>query len=89
MGTTRQFIGLALALSWSASLLLGQSGGFDGLNMGLSTLSRLSHAKTRSISPENFTGEKGERKFLPIGHNLDLTLCQMQLQFLYISNFLK
>ncbi len=30
-----------------------------GLAMGLSSLSQLSHAKTRSISPENVTGEKG------------------------------
>jgi len=34
--------------------------GFDGLDMGLGNLSRLSHAQTRSISPENFTGEKGK-----------------------------
>ncbi|MFN3465464.1 MAG: glycoside hydrolase family 172 protein [Terricaulis sp.] len=33
---------------------------FNGLGMGLGTLSRLSHAQTRSISPENFTGEKGK-----------------------------
>jgi len=33
---------------------------FNGLNMGLQSLSRLSHAQTRSISPENFTGEKGK-----------------------------
>ena len=33
---------------------------FNGLSMGLGTLSRLAHAKTRSISPENFTGEKGK-----------------------------
>jgi len=33
---------------------------FKGLGMGLSSLSRLSHAQTRSISPENFTGEKGK-----------------------------
>ncbi|NLF31103.1 MAG: DUF2961 domain-containing protein [Planctomycetes bacterium] len=32
---------------------------FNGLGMHLGTLSRLSDAKTRSISPENFTGEKG------------------------------
>src|SRR2546428_13400836 len=32
---------------------------FNGLNMGLGNLSRLSRAKTRSISAENFTGEKG------------------------------
>ncbi|HEY0827985.1 MAG TPA: glycoside hydrolase family 172 protein [Bacilli bacterium] len=33
---------------------------FNGLGMGLGNLSRLSSAKTRSISPENFTGEKGK-----------------------------
>ncbi len=32
---------------------------FNGLGMNLGNLSRLSLAKTRSISPENFTGEKG------------------------------
>jgi len=32
---------------------------FDGLGMNLSNLARLSNAQTRSISPENFTGEKG------------------------------
>jgi len=32
---------------------------FDGLGMNLGNLSRLSRAKTRSISPENFTGGKG------------------------------
>lgn len=31
---------------------------FNGLDMNLGNLSRLSSAKTRSISPENFTGEK-------------------------------
>src|SRR5436190_20008741 len=33
---------------------------FNGLNMSLGNLSRLSRAKTRSISAENFTGEKGK-----------------------------
>ena len=33
---------------------------FNGLGMHLGSLSRLSTAKTRSISPENFTGEKGK-----------------------------
>ena len=46
-------------------LLLTTSGGraaepsFNGLHMNLGKLSRLSNARTRSISPENFTGEKG------------------------------
>ena len=33
---------------------------FNGLNMNMGNLYRLSDAKTRSISPENFTGEKGK-----------------------------
>ncbi len=33
---------------------------FTGLGMGLGNLSRLSNAKTRSISAENFSGEKGQ-----------------------------
>src|SRR5512133_1307896 len=33
---------------------------FNGLGMNLGNLSRLSSAKSRSISPENFTGEKGK-----------------------------
>ena len=33
--------------------------GFDGLGMGLGNLARLSNAETRSISAENFTGERG------------------------------
>jgi hypothetical protein len=32
---------------------------FNGLGMHMGNLSRLSGARTRSISPENFTGEKG------------------------------
>ena len=33
---------------------------YNGLNLSLGNLSRLSDAKTRSISPENFTGAKGK-----------------------------
>ena len=33
---------------------------FNGLGMHMGNLSRLSDAKTRSISPENFTGKKGQ-----------------------------
>ena len=33
---------------------------FSGLGVNLSNLCRLSSARTRSISPENFTGEKGK-----------------------------
>lgn len=33
---------------------------FDGLGMSLGNLPRLSAAETRSISPENLTGERGK-----------------------------
>ncbi|MBN1132277.1 MAG: DUF2961 domain-containing protein [Bacteroidales bacterium] len=51
--------GLLVALCpW---FLNGQvAGDFDGIDVGLENLYRLSDAKTRSISPENFTGEKGK-----------------------------
>jgi hypothetical protein len=35
-------------------------GNYNGLGSNLGTLSRLSHARSRSISPENLTGEKGQ-----------------------------
>jgi hypothetical protein len=43
-----------------ASTASAQSYEFNGLHMNMGNLSRLSNAKTRSISPENFTGEKGK-----------------------------
>lgn len=49
------FLSIAAMLS-----LFAQNGRFNGLDMNLSNLSRLSDASTRSISPENFTGEKGK-----------------------------
>jgi len=47
-------VGLLMPLNF-----LAQSS-FNGLDMNLGNLSRISNAKTRSISPENFTGEKGK-----------------------------
>ena len=38
---------------------MANSYNFNGLGMGLGNLSRLSNAKTHSISAENFTGAKG------------------------------
>jgi hypothetical protein len=49
---------LAIAVQAGAQSEKGKT--FNGLGMGLSSLSRLSKAQTRSISPENFTGEKGK-----------------------------
>jgi hypothetical protein len=51
-------LALPLAALLAASPLVAQPT-FDGLHLGLGSLSRLSRAKTRSISPESFTGEKG------------------------------
>ncbi|CAN5212404.1 DUF2961 domain-containing protein [soil metagenome] len=44
--------------TFSFGLLKSQT--FDGLDVNLGNIFRLSDAKTRSISPENFTGEKGK-----------------------------
>lgn len=46
-----------LALSGSVG---AQNYSFNGLDMNMGTLSRLSNARTRSISPENYTGERGK-----------------------------
>jgi hypothetical protein len=42
-----------------STLLFAQSD-FNGLNMNMGNLFRMSDAETRSISPENFTGEKSK-----------------------------
>jgi hypothetical protein len=58
------FASLAAALLVCAGSTLMVSaqddGPFNGLYMDMGNLPRLSKAKTRSISPENFTGEKGK-----------------------------
>jgi hypothetical protein len=46
---------LATALACAAGL---NAAAFDGVGVDLGNLYRTSKAKTRSISPENFTGEK-------------------------------
>ena len=42
-----------------AGLAVTDQGGWNGLGVGLANVWRLADAETRSISPENFTGEKG------------------------------
>ena len=44
----------------STAALAQQKPLFDGISVDRTNLHRLSDAKTRSISPENFTGEKGK-----------------------------
>lgn len=48
------------ALAMTVSAGAQTSGPFNGLDMNLGNLYRLSDAESRSISPENFTGEKGK-----------------------------
>lgn len=51
---------LILAVLATTALSAQKQGSFNGLDMNLGNLFRLSDAKTRSISPENFTGEPGK-----------------------------
>jgi hypothetical protein len=51
---------LATLLFCLLPYLAFSQGKFNGLDMNMGNLYRLSDAKTRSISPENFTGEKGK-----------------------------
>lgn len=55
----RKFIVL-LTFTSAISVAFGQPGSFNGLDMNMGNLYMLSNAKTRSISPENFTGEPGK-----------------------------
>jgi hypothetical protein len=49
---------LSCSLVWAQTS--SPADGFNGLEMNLGSLPRLSNAKSRSISAENFTGEKGK-----------------------------
>lgn len=49
-----------LSVCMCSPMLLFAQSVFNGLNLNMGNLHRLSHAVTRSISPENFTGEKGK-----------------------------
>lgn len=53
-------LGIAVLVGGLAPAVFAQEKTFDGLSVGLSNLYRLSKARTRSISPENFNGEKGK-----------------------------
>jgi hypothetical protein len=51
---------LLIVLSVSMVMQGNSQPNFNGLDLNMGNLYRLSDAKTRSISPENFTGEKGK-----------------------------
>lgn len=56
----RKFLTLCGAVLLANILHAQQQPPFNGLNMNMGNLFNLSDAKTRSISPENFSGEKGK-----------------------------
>ena len=61
---------LAAVILSTGSVLNSQQAqsGFDGLNVGMGDLCRLSHAKSRSISAENVTGEKDKGGMATTGY---------------------
>ncbi len=56
---------IGLFLCHIAIISIAQKTGFNGLDMNLGNLSRISNARTRSISPENITGEPGKGGMVP------------------------
>ena len=51
---------LSLALGFGVVGVQAEDAPFNGIGSSIGNLFRLSNAQTRSISPENFTGEKGK-----------------------------
>src|SRR5256885_8679274 len=60
MKKTPRVVSMLFPLVWFAYNLQAADNSFNGLDLNLGNLSRTSKAKTRSISPENFAGEKGK-----------------------------
>jgi hypothetical protein len=60
MRATLSFVAVLCLSATMLSQQKEQETGYNGLSPGLGNLSRLSRAQSRSISPENYTGEKGK-----------------------------
>jgi Protein of unknown function (DUF2961) len=60
MKTTLRYLSPWLMVSLTTLSALAAEPAFNGLDLDLGNLTRISKAKTRSISPENFKGEKGK-----------------------------
>ena len=60
MKTPKLLVTAGVHLLGTAVFCLFAADGFNGLDLHLGNLYRLSKAESRSISPENFTGEKGK-----------------------------
>jgi len=68
-GVMRFLLIMVLLLSCGPGTAPAAEGTFDGLNLNLGNLCRVSKAQSRSISPENFTGEKGKGGMATEGTN--------------------
>jgi hypothetical protein len=60
MKTNYRLLTLGTLLAGISCAVLAADSSFNGLDLSLGNLYRVSPAKSRSISPENFTGEKGK-----------------------------
>ena len=67
MSTSRCLLATFVIYVLVAQNLSAQTPEYSGLDLNMGNLSRLSHAKTRSISPENMTGEKGKGGMATVG----------------------
>ena len=56
----KKIIATVIVILASMVISFAQQNNFNGLGVGMDNLYRLSKARTRSISPENPTGEKGK-----------------------------
>ncbi len=60
-----------ISLSFVLPAVSQRAGSFNGVEVNMGNLFRLSDAKTRSISPENFNGEKGRGGMATTGTGLN------------------
>ena len=60
-----------ISLSFVLNAISQRAGNFNGVEVNMGNLFRLSDAKTRSISPENFKGEKGAGGMATAGTGLN------------------
>jgi len=62
----KKYLFIILLACWNSDIPAQKPSSFNGLDMNLGNLFRVSGAKTRSISPENLTGEPGKGGMTPI-----------------------
>ena len=55
-----KYTGILIAALFFTASVYAQQYPYNGLDNSMGNLYRLSNAKSRSISPENYTGEKGK-----------------------------